>query len=131
MEQEVSHVDVYPNGGDHQPKCGADQLIKFITDGAIEGVKQLTSCNHQRAIDYFVASINHDKIPVAYQCKDYDTFLKGQCAECGDNGDQCVKFGPGVEEWRKFRVTNKYVKMYLRTSGDPPYFRMYSNVFQV
>jgi hypothetical protein len=126
MDQEVSHIDVYPNGGDHQPDCLEDRLIKWITDGAVEGVKQLTSCNHQRAIDYFIESINNDKIPVAYQCKDWETFLKGQCAECGDKGDQCAKFGPGVEEWKKFRKTNTFVRMYLKTTGKSPYFCNYN-----
>ena len=125
MDEEVSHIDIYPNSGDHQPKCGVDHtILKLLTDGIVEGVKQLSSCNHQRAIDYFLESINKKNPPIAYQCKDYDTFLKGKCTDCGENGDLCAVVGPKVEEWKKFRKTGTYVRMYFETKGESPYLCM-------
>lgn len=122
MTENVAHIDIWPNSGDHQPRCEMDhQVIKLLTDGLIEGVKQLSSCNHQRAIDYFIESMTKPNPPIAYQCKDYDTFLKGKCTECGPNGDQCAVFGPKIEEWKKFRKTGKLVSMYFKTKGEKPY----------
>ena len=111
--QAVGHVDFYPNGGKNQPNCG-----KEILTGTIRGLL----CNHIRALDYFIASINANKVPLAHKCTNYDTFLRGLCSDCGVNSEKCAIMGYRADEWRRFKNNQIGSKMFLRTTGNYPYF---------
>ena len=123
-EQAVGHVDFYPNGGKDQPKCDKEKFTSIIFKGIAEGVRRLVACNHQRAVDFFTASINHERnIPVGYKCTDFDAFSKGLCSDCGPNGDKCAVMGYRADEFRKFKDNqNGDTKLFLKTTGDYPYF---------
>lgn len=124
VEQPAGHIDFYPNGGKKQPKCDQQKYTSIIIDGFPEGLRRFVECDHQRAADFFTASINHYKnIPVGYKCPDFESFSKGLCSECGSNGNECAIMGYRADEWRKFINTQKEdIKFYLKTTGDYPYF---------
>lgn len=95
MYETCSHVDIYPNGGKVQPGCDQERLSSGIFHGPFEGARRLVACNHQRAVDYFIDSLDTTiPLPKAYLCDNYDDFKNGKCVDCGSNGEKCVILGP-------------------------------------
>ena len=111
--QAVGHVDFYPNGGKDQPNCD-----KKIFGGSIRGLL----CNHMRALDYFTASINAKNVPLAHKCTNYHDFLNGLCSDCGVNGEKCAIMGYRAHQWLTFQNNQIENKMFLKTTGNYPYF---------
>jgi pancreatic triacylglycerol lipase len=124
MYETSAHVDFYPNGGRDQPGCDQERFTKIFTDGLAEGARRLVACDHQRAIDFYTAAINHNKmVGVGYQCDDFASFTEGKCTDCGTNGEKCAILGPDVESWKKFKDTNSGQRFFLRTGEHYPYFK--------
>lgn len=79
--QPMGHVDIYPNGGQVQPGCNNDKsrlpplfpIFNVLLD--TESVK----CSHKRAREIFRDSLVSACQAVAYECADYDSFLKVMC----------------------------------------------------
>ena len=79
----LGHVDFYPNGGQHMPGC---PLI-----GGFQ-------CSHNRALLYFIDSINHRRNPNYFKsvnCESYEKFKKGEC-----DGNIKVSMGESLD-WKK------------------------------
>ncbi|RWS02134.1 pancreatic triacylglycerol lipase-like protein, partial [Dinothrombium tinctorium] len=115
----VGKIDIYVNGGERQPNCRDPPF------GAIAGLFSSTpSCNHERSIE--LTAFNFKKFgicqPVAYKCNDYETFLEGQCTECGDHNEKCTLLGIWPQESNYF-LTNKASsgRFYLKTRGKRPF----------
>ena len=111
--QAVGHIDFYPNGGKDQPNCDKERAT-----GTIRG----RLCNHIRALEYFIASINAKNVPLAHKCTNYDTFTRGLCSDCGVNSEKCAIMGYRADEWRQFKDNQMENKMFLTTTGNYPYF---------
>ncbi|GFU39335.1 pancreatic triacylglycerol lipase [Nephila pilipes] len=124
MSQLVGHVDFFPNNGRRQPGCSKEKFLTFITDGLREGMRRFGSCNHQRALDFYVSSINYRKIvPVGYQCSSWEDFLAGKCTECGKDMKMCAIMGIRADEYKPYKGTGTQNAFYLQTSGKIPYWR--------
>lgn len=94
--------------------------------------RQFVSCNHQRAVEYFVYSINYKiNAPVAYACKSWQDYLDGRCSDCGKDGKKCAVMGMRAAEYKRFKNDSSSVKMYLSTSGNAPFWRKFAILFFV
>ena len=65
-------------------------------------------------------------MPVGYECPDWETFLEGRCADCGQNNTKCYLMGLYFWYWRgitysdqdKERETKRY---FLNTGAVEDY----------
>ncbi|ESP05200.1 hypothetical protein LOTGIDRAFT_102728 [Lottia gigantea] len=88
ISKSIGSVDFYPNGGIDQPGCppAAYSLEDFLL-GNIDAI----ACDHLRAIDYFVASINNCEF-LAVPCD--ESIIRTApltCNSCGYQG--CARMG--------------------------------------
>ncbi|XP_077549862.1 pancreatic lipase-related protein 2-like [Haemaphysalis longicornis] len=122
MEEAVGHVDFYPNGGEYMPGCDtANRFFKFFTHGLIQGMRAIVSCNHQRAVQYMLDSIENEHCqPLAFECPSYDAYLRGQCADCGPDGSRCAVMGEHAVQWSRFKG-NESRRMYTITNAHRPF----------
>ncbi|XP_067138167.1 pancreatic triacylglycerol lipase-like [Centruroides vittatus] len=111
----VAHVDFYPNGGVNQPGC-LDGIIATLTK------RDYDNCNHRWANFLFIDSILNPQCPyVAYACSDWDTFLEGRCADCGDDGQNCAVLGLQSDTYAPSRDVKNPRKYFLKTNSQWPY----------
>ncbi|XP_015903187.1 pancreatic lipase-related protein 2-like [Parasteatoda tepidariorum] len=121
MKQEVGHVDFYPNNGMKQPGCGTAGIHSIFLEGLVDASRQFMSCNHQRATEYFIYSINHRRAqPVGFQCANWLDFLAGKCSDCSQQ--RCAIMGMYAEEYRRFKDNKKSKTFYVTTSTKRPYW---------
>ena len=59
--------------------------------------------------------------PIAYECTDYETFLRGECTDCGQ-GDKCAILGEQAILSSKFKNVTMGKYFYLKTTNIYPYF---------
>ncbi|XP_054152605.1 pancreatic triacylglycerol lipase-like [Oppia nitens] len=121
----LGHLDFYPNGGNHQPGCPIERLTSVLTGGPIEGVRRLVFCNHQRSVDFYMASlINRWIKPVGHKCPNYETFKSGKCWDCGpNNGVKCAVMGIHAIQSVPFKTQTQGNRYYLITTDRFPYFQ--------
>lgn len=98
----VGHVDIYVNGGSDQPSAGL--YGRFMS-------------SHVQATLHETNEVSQDCQPVAYECSDYDTYLNGECASCGFNGEHCYQLNNFVRTNTKTTIPNyKYnSEMFVQT----------------
>ncbi|KPM04406.1 pancreatic triacylglycerol lipase-like protein [Sarcoptes scabiei] len=133
MEEPCGHVDFYPNGGINQPGCEQERVLSIITDGLIEGARRLVACNHQRAVDFYIESINNlVALPIAYACESYESFLDGKCSDCDDDDENgrggksnCAIIGTLSERLMGSKNPLKYQgkKFFMATAKRSLFFR--------
>ncbi|XP_068220718.1 uncharacterized protein [Palaemon carinicauda] len=123
----MGHVDFYPNGGKMQTGCtnlflGGVSDILWPTE---EGGRYL--CNHRRGYKYYMHSmVPQCKFP-AFVCRDYETFLKGNCFPCKSCGSMGYFASDAEGRGQLYLVTrdtepfcaNQY-KVSVKHSGGPP-----------
>jgi len=82
----MGHVDFYPNGGRMQKGC-ANLFVGGVSDilWPTEGDGR-SLCNHRRGYKYFVESIAPVCRFPSFICKDFETFLTGNCFPCKECG---------------------------------------------
>lgn len=68
MTQNIGHVDFYPAGGKHQPRCPVD-IIEEV----------LGSCDHGESYVYFAESIINKNLFRAIRCYNLDDALNKRC----------------------------------------------------
>lgn len=124
MYESCSHIDIYPNGGRQQPGCNSDRILTSITSDIINGFRNLISCDHNRAIDYYIESITWPKVaPIAFACNNFESFSNGKCIpKCTKKSLDCVIMGADGEQ-----VINpgQYIgrKFFMITYKKPKFFR--------
>ncbi|CAG2109175.1 unnamed protein product, partial [Medioppia subpectinata] len=91
--ENCGHLDFWPNNGHNHPGCSLSWVTGFFS--TMNGFGAGLTCNHIRAVDFYVASINpNNPIGVAHQCQDYDSYLAGDCdANCADSVANCAIIG--------------------------------------
>ncbi|KAM8924767.1 pancreatic lipase-related protein 2-like [Pelodytes ibericus] len=75
-KEQTGLCDFYPNGGIFMPGCPDLTTISPDLSGIINGVRQFLGCNHYRAVEFFIASLNNPSGFMGYACDDYDSFQK-------------------------------------------------------
>ncbi|XP_054708839.1 pancreatic lipase-related protein 2-like [Uloborus diversus] len=123
MSQAVGHVDFYPNNGQNQPGCKGAAVHSIFLEGLFDAIRRFTSCNHQRAVDFFIYSINYKRLPpVGYECDSYEDYLAGLCHDCGKDGTKCAIMGMRAIEYKPKKNDKKSVKMFLSTGSNVPFW---------
>lgn len=140
MSQAIGHLDFYPNGfvfkivcylfdhdifqsGNDQPGCNDDRIKSILNGDLTDGTRKLVACNHDRAIQYFIESINGKGCQFSsYSCDSWSSFnLKNRCNTCGKSGSFCSEMGFNAIKWKRFKSDKKSKKFYLRTNSDKPF----------
>ncbi|XP_066937297.1 uncharacterized protein [Macrobrachium rosenbergii] len=123
----MGHVDFYPNGGKMQNGC-ANLFLGGVSDilWPTEGDGRYL-CNHRRGYKYYMHSmVPQCKFP-AFVCRDYETFLKGNCFPCKSCGSMGYFASEAEGRGQLYLVTrdtepfcaNQY-KVSVKHSGGPP-----------
>lgn len=75
IKMAVGHDDFYPNGGEDQPGCEimGNRAISRIVPGIDVG------CDHFRAVEYFMESIERASTFLAFACDSFEDFKIGLC----------------------------------------------------
>ncbi|GFX80309.1 pancreatic lipase-related protein 2 [Trichonephila clavipes] len=129
MIQLAGHIDFFPNNGMSQPGCAKSVIHSILLEGLIDASRRFIACNHQRAVDYFMFSINYKKaLQVAYQCTSWHDYIRGHCAECGKDGSKCAILGIQADQYKRFKNDTQSIKMYLTTTGSAPFWEYYYKV---
>ncbi|XP_067142393.1 inactive pancreatic lipase-related protein 1-like [Centruroides vittatus] len=97
-------------------------FIKGIFVGLYSAILRSFFCSHMRGFYLFASTLYHPEfLPVAYKCKDYETFKKGKCSECGTDGRNCAAIGIHAEKYAD-KIINGTVTMYAATTFTDGYF---------
>ncbi|GAB6025976.1 hypothetical protein CHUAL_011945 [Chamberlinius hualienensis] len=120
----MGHVDYYPNGGKVQGGCsniflGAISDLIWHQSRKSDGGQSL--CNHRRAYKFFADSIMQSCHFPAFSCKNYESFMQGECFDCKSHG-KCGKMGYYADQ------SAGSGKFYLLTRDTEPFC---SNQFKV
>lgn len=118
-------VDYWPNGGTTQTGCDLrDSLGDVVKNGLLQAVNA-PSCSHVRAPQIY--SVNYDRDAtcqlIAYQCKDYDSFLKGECADCGKDLSKCrfVGLSAKYDSSKAPIPKDRDMKFFMKTTEKAPF----------
>jgi len=98
----MGHVDFYPNGGYYQPGCKI-------------GGERWTSCGHERAVRYFLESINSKCLFTAKMCNSYEDYKNDKCEPCTTD---CRRMGYFSNDPSRSLKSGKY---FLQTNAQAPY----------
>lgn len=60
---------------------------------------------------------------VAYQCKDYESFTRGECGDCGSDGSKCrfVGLSSHYDSSKTPVPKDKEMKFFLKTTDSKPF----------
>ncbi|RWS27299.1 triacylglycerol lipase: pancreatic-like protein [Leptotrombidium deliense] len=116
-----AHIDIYPDGGSKAPSC-LTKCIPYIYD-----LIPWDDCNHSR-VEY-LTSIDYQKFgvcqPVAYECENYASFLRGKCGNYENNSFQSYAFDFQLSSLLPVPVTEDVSKknrqFYVKTSAEAPF----------
>jgi len=108
--QSFGHTDFYPNGGYYQPGC---KLMK-IELPSTQGFYDQVTCNHYRAVKYFITSIKNKKSFKSYKCGSFYRFKNGACAKRSIASTSVNTMG-------YYTDCNAKGKFYLLTNTKEPY----------
>ncbi|CAG0896330.1 unnamed protein product, partial [Darwinula stevensoni] len=125
--QPVGHVDFYPNSGTRMPGCdfSLHEALERENGSVVYGLTQFLSCNHLRAVEYFIESINSPCLFLAHQCSNWVEFKWGGCVDCGQRGEKCARMGYHAREaWEPDFYEGESRQLYLFTDQQHPYCRM-------
>ncbi|XP_068718308.1 pancreatic lipase-related protein 2-like isoform X2 [Montipora capricornis] len=101
--QSVGHIDFFPNGGADQPGCNS---------GIFEILAGNRSCDHHRAPEYYIASVQNFCSWKSYPCHNSVLYRLGRCKTC--NGE-CPTLGYAADQAKK---TGSH---YLTTNSERPF----------
>ncbi|XP_035213207.1 lipoprotein lipase-like, partial [Stegodyphus dumicola] len=142
IEDAIGDVDYYPNGGELQPGCYRNLMVRNVNEDEFLSytnvdvilneymhkgmvLKDVTLtvpqhvCSHRRACELFIASFDEKCRFEARHCKDIEDFWMQECDSCRAEG--CLKMGyyinRDIYEWEKAND----MEYYLTTRDTWPY----------
>ncbi|XP_064487806.1 pancreatic triacylglycerol lipase-like [Ornithodoros turicata] len=124
MDEMVGDLDFYPNNGNRQPGCQKYNFRKFVRKGGlIDGMRRFSSCDHIRALDYYLETITNEYrcLPVAVSCASWDNFVAGQCSHCDSEHAECAVMGYHSDKLRTRRRAGHKRKLFLQTNDEEPF----------
>ncbi|KAG8172162.1 hypothetical protein JTE90_012221 [Oedothorax gibbosus] len=134
----VGHFDFYPNGGELQPGCETSMgAIGNIASETLEIINPMyslmallrgdkkdigdavedLSCNHGRAIQFFIESITSASCQfIAEECDSWVDYLAGKC-----NTGAKVPMGYDSEKYKGYMDEYASKNFYLSTNSNTPF----------
>lgn len=93
IDKPLGQYSIFVEGGSVQPGCKGGGVLKSLQTLTFDGGDfDTVACSHSRAPN--ILTYRHDQIDseddcqlVAYECKDWDSFLQGNCGLCGPKTD--------------------------------------------
>jgi len=79
MNRSLGHVDFWPNAGEDQPGCHEGFMS---SKSFLASMQDMAICDHLRAHELYIDSINTDAPMVGYKCANYAAFKRGNCLRC-------------------------------------------------
>ncbi|XP_029687869.1 inactive pancreatic lipase-related protein 1-like [Takifugu rubripes] len=122
MSQSVGHIDFYPNGGQLMPGCSTNRGDPSDLDAIWLGDKKFDACNHVRAYEYYIESLEKPQGFMGYPCPNKDSFADGKCFPCGHT--ECPLMGHRADRFTGTEDTS--ITKYFLTTGSKAPFRRYS-----
>nr|XP_058961752.1 pancreatic triacylglycerol lipase-like [Pocillopora verrucosa] len=104
MRKEAGHANFFPNGGVRQPGC-KQNLAKLA-------IFQTVICDHMRAPEYYIASVQNNCSWKALPCHSLSDCEAGKNTTCDG---KCPSMGYDAD---KTDLTGNY---YLKTNSNPPF----------
>uniref|UniRef100_A0A6G1SK13 Lipase member H n=1 Tax=Aceria tosichella TaxID=561515 RepID=A0A6G1SK13_9ACAR len=94
IERPLGKYSVYVEGGANQPGCKSSGVLRSLGTLTWDGGDfDTVACSHSRAPN--LITYRHDQkdseencLMVAYACKDWESFTKGQCGVCDRNANR-------------------------------------------
>jgi hypothetical protein len=128
LSESLGCLDYYPNGALDQPGCSD---LPFGAFGNFFSSNR--PCVHDRAVLLFGQDFETpDCQMVAYNCSDYDTFLRGKCADCGPNNEHCYLMGLRYDAVNPATAQCYYPsKLFLKTADKPYCLNHYQVVIEL
>ncbi|GAB6027535.1 hypothetical protein CHUAL_001783 [Chamberlinius hualienensis] len=119
IDQVIGHIDVFPNGGEHQPNCSTDFSVNF--GELANDVRILNSgCSHVLAPSLYAATItsnNNNCIFTSYPCPSYNDYQNSMCF----NNNPTVEMGYNSYKYAEINLIPAPYSFYVDTNGAPPY----------
>ncbi|KAF5298079.1 hypothetical protein FQA39_LY11847 [Lamprigera yunnana] len=136
LVEKVGHVDYYPNGGNSQPGCDLTvmQSISLERGSFFRGIRSFVGCNHIRAHELFLESINPKCPFMSISCNSYENLKNGTCFECNKKNRHCIAFGfHGKGHYERLLKTKEIhpqdnLVQYLMTGSNKPFCRAHYRV---
>ncbi|PNI81624.1 LOW QUALITY PROTEIN: PNLIPRP1 isoform 3, partial [Pan troglodytes] len=111
--QQMGHLDFFPNGGESMPGCKKNALSQIVDlDGIWAGTRDFVACNHLRSYKYYLESILNPDGFAAYPCTSYKSFESDKCFPCPDQG--CPQMGHYADKFAG-RTSEQQQKFFLNT----------------
>lgn len=87
--QPSGHLDFYPNGGKVMYGCDGSMVKTLEREhgNVAAAFRRVVGCNHFRAYEYFIESINSKCPFIAVECPSWEKFASGECNGCLTDGD--------------------------------------------
>ncbi|GIY50445.1 lipase domain-containing protein [Caerostris extrusa] len=82
MNDAVGHMDFYPNGGQLQLGCVHTSQSGSGAAGAMTNITAFfifNGCDHERANEFFMESVNHESAFRSVLCDSYSDYENGKC----------------------------------------------------
>ncbi|XP_046330859.2 pancreatic lipase-related protein 2-like isoform X2 [Haliotis rufescens] len=115
MMKAIGDADYYPNGGVDQPGCPrhhGHHFINLIT-GSFPKLTDGAACSHNRAVSFFISSINNRCQYTSHPCVNQNTYDRGHCNTCAPHGCQHMGYHASPAHHGRF---------YLKTSAQAPHY---------
>lgn len=127
------NIDIYVNNGSDQPGCklNAGKMYEGIKSTLTKEDKYVES-SHTRGQDLITAPLPDWCQQVAYECKSFESFSRGECGHCDDDNQQCYlmsmyfQYTKPIETNLNPPLSGR--RLYIMTGGDSPYC---SNHYQI
>ncbi|XP_068244489.1 pancreatic triacylglycerol lipase-like [Palaemon carinicauda] len=130
LRQPIGHLDFYPNDGKQQTGCEPPLAapLRWISTGTTfknvwHAVEDALGCNHKRAVELFVDSIETQCLYMAFQCDTYENYKAGKCHSCGSDGTRCAPMGLHADAWLGVGTGKELVQLFSSTGASPNYCR--------
>ena len=131
MWQPCGHLDFYPNGGKIMAGCekGVMAHVNEEKGNLPYALRRLLSCNHIRAYEYFIDSINRDGCQfIGVECESWDSFVEGECPGCRKDMDNCDEMGFHAFAKLNGARPNRLRSLYLYTDEKRPFCKTHYRV---
>eukprot|EP00095_Tigriopus_kingsejongensis_P009684 maker-scaffold84_size396325-snap-gene-1.19 protein:Tk09684 transcript:maker-scaffold84_size396325-snap-gene-1.19-mRNA-1 annotation:"hypothetical protein DAPPUDRAFT_51580" len=124
--QSCGHLDFYPNGGKVMYGCDWSMMQTLELEGGnmAAAFRRVVGCNHFRAYEYFIESINSKCPFTAVECPTWDEFASGGCNGCSSDGDPYSCDYMGFYAFTKLkgkRPEKEGRSLYVLTSENQPF----------